>query len=92
MSNQVFQLESHPEIDWSDVEPLRQYEGKMPILDIKYQAKCKYEDSFGINGSFEDEKMMDIFRRIIHTSEISERSYHLAGEVVRKMCGSYSAW
>lgn len=78
MSNQVFQLESHPEIDWSDVEPLRQYEGKMPILDIKYQAKY--------------EKMMDIFRRIIHTSEISERSYHLAGEVVRKMCGSYSAW
>ncbi len=41
MSTQVFQLESHPEIDWSDVEPLRQYEGKMPILDIKYQPKCK---------------------------------------------------
>ena len=41
MSTQAFQLESHPEIDWTDVEPLRQYEGKFPILDIKYQAKCK---------------------------------------------------
>ena len=34
-------LESHPEIDWSDVIPLPQYEGKFPILNIQYNAKCK---------------------------------------------------
>lgn len=71
-------LESHPEIDWSDVEPLPQYEGKFPILNIQYNAKYL--------------KLMDVFRRVIQNKEISERAFYLAEEVVRKMCGSYSAW
>lgn len=78
MTQKAFALQQYPEIDWSDVEPLPQFEGKSPILDIKYSIRY--------------EKLMDIFRRIVHTGEISERVYHLAGEVVSMMCGSYTAW
>jgi len=78
MAQKAFTLSQHPDFDWSDVEPLQQYEGKFPILDIKYSMKY--------------EKLMDIFRRIVHNNEISERVYYLTGEVVSAMCGSYTAW
>jgi len=65
---------------------------RCPFLILNTNQNVKLSNYIDLINGFEDEKMMDIFRRIIHTGEISERAYHLAGEVVRKMCGSYSAW
>jgi len=92
MAQKAFTLSQHPDFDWSDVEPLQQYEGKFPILDIKYSMKCISPKNSDNLSFVLDEKLMDIFRRIVHNNEISERVYYLTGEVVSAMCGSYTAW
>jgi len=35
---------------------------------------------------------MDYFRGILHSGEISERAYEIAGFVVEKLASNYNAW
>lgn len=64
--------------DWSDVTPILQYDGKPPILGIKY------------NESYQT--MMNYFRAIINSKEVSERVWALTFEVIDNLPSNYNVW
>lgn len=63
---------------WDDVKIVKQYDGKPPILNLKYTPDY--------------EELMDYFRGILQSGEISERAYEITGFVLELLCSNYNAW
>ncbi|KAL4492520.1 hypothetical protein ABPG72_007633 [Tetrahymena utriculariae] len=64
--------------NWDDVERLPQYDGQPTILNLKY--KPEYVE------------LMDYFRAIIKSDEISMRSFELSGFVLQQLTSNYNAY
>ncbi|TRM63637.1 hypothetical protein BD626DRAFT_431490 [Schizophyllum amplum] len=64
--------------EWSDVQPLEQYEGVNPLAPIFYTDEYKDATNY--------------FRGIVKTGEKSERVLELTEDIIRQNPAHYSAW
>jgi protein farnesyltransferase/geranylgeranyltransferase type-1 subunit alpha len=72
---------------FQDVVPIKQYDGNPPILSLKYPPECTK-----CNPYCEDEQMMDVFRAIVLSGEVSERVYNLTYPVISSLPSNYNVW
>lgn len=64
--------------DWKDVTPIKQDDGPLPLVSIRYPPGF--------------EEVHDYFRAVMHAEEFSERALELTADVIDHNSANYTAW
>lgn len=77
MENEFHSKEDSLE-EWNDIPPVPQFSDQVKILKIKYSKR--------------ERKIMDIFRGVLQSKELSVRVYKLTTLVIEEFPSNYTAW
>jgi protein farnesyltransferase/geranylgeranyltransferase type-1 subunit alpha len=83
--------------EWSDVEPVPQYETGTPVAPILYTPECALSvDCLSrgktIHCNSTDKDATDYFRAVVKSGERSRRVLELTEELIRLNPAHYTAW